>query len=590
MIRQKAFPFLLIGVIILGVAKINLPISQAQSNTLRINEILPNPVGSDKKGEFIELYNTGEKAINLKGWKIKDLVGKKENGKYKIYSLDKIKKEIKEHSFLTIYKKDMNLSLVNTQYDEIILLNNKGKEVDRVHYKKAQEAKSLSFENTKKKWQWTSFITPQAENLFFQSKKYLSTIRINEILPNPQGNEKKKEFIELYNYGEKDVNLKNWLLRDASKTGKYLFKENKIIKAKKYLTIYRSEFHFALNNSGEEIIKLINPNNQIVSQLEYAGSIKNIAYAFDNKSQKWRWTKYITPNQNNKFTKPVKIILKKDKKVYTNIWANFSFSVSNEKIRKDKYKVKWDFGDGHKSYLLKTKHKYQKEGKYRVKLNLFNGSEIIEKSFWLKVKKFPCYKVKITQVVPNPAGRDKHREYITIYNSSRYKLNLKGWSVATGSRSSRLTNHPIYKKFIIPAHHSRRLTNQYAHFILANKKTTIELRYPNGKVAYRLRYKFKNGKKNIPEEAIYFKKKGQRWQWRIKNNEEERTKNTKSSSTSIAKNKNQLLTISSSETVSDKESEVVNIKDENERSQLKETEINNKNIAKVNTEKNEKIF
>lgn len=37
-----------------------------------ISEFLPNPVGIDTEGEFIELYNNGSNATDLSGWKLKD--------------------------------------------------------------------------------------------------------------------------------------------------------------------------------------------------------------------------------------------------------------------------------------------------------------------------------------------------------------------------------------------------------------------------------------------------------------------------------------------------------------------------------------
>lgn len=41
-----------------------------------INEWLPNPIGSEAKGEFIELVNNGNAPINLDGWKLATKNGK----------------------------------------------------------------------------------------------------------------------------------------------------------------------------------------------------------------------------------------------------------------------------------------------------------------------------------------------------------------------------------------------------------------------------------------------------------------------------------------------------------------------------------
>jgi hypothetical protein len=38
-----------------------------------IKEFLPNPVGPDKDGEYIKIFNDGDKAVNLAGWKVSDV-------------------------------------------------------------------------------------------------------------------------------------------------------------------------------------------------------------------------------------------------------------------------------------------------------------------------------------------------------------------------------------------------------------------------------------------------------------------------------------------------------------------------------------
>lgn len=47
----------------------------AYSTTTTVNELLPNPAGSDTAGEFIELKNTGSAAVDLAGWQLDDAEG-----------------------------------------------------------------------------------------------------------------------------------------------------------------------------------------------------------------------------------------------------------------------------------------------------------------------------------------------------------------------------------------------------------------------------------------------------------------------------------------------------------------------------------
>ena len=64
-----------------------------------------------------------------------------------------------------------------------------------------------------------------------------TTVRFNEILPNPTGDEATGEYIELFNFGAGAINLKNWTLRDASKTGHYTFPNDTLIEPNEFLSL-----------------------------------------------------------------------------------------------------------------------------------------------------------------------------------------------------------------------------------------------------------------------------------------------------------------------------------------------------------------
>ncbi|HFC76805.1 MAG TPA: hypothetical protein ENJ27_01100 [Candidatus Moranbacteria bacterium] len=337
-------------------------------------------------------------------------------------------------------------------------------------------------------------------------KKYSNKVRINEILPNPKGNEKDGEFIELYNFGKTDIDLKDWIIKDNSKKGKYLFLKNIKIKAKDFLVIYRYNYRFALNNSGGEIVTLFNPNKKKVSKISYNNSSEDISYGFDEKNKKWRWSKKITPGKNNLFSEIPKIKLKIDNKKYENIYVKFEIKLENVK---NKVKIKWDFGDGRKSYKRKTEHKYQKNGKYKGFVEVLSEGEKFKKEFQVEVEKFPKRKIKILAIMPNPKGKDKNLEWIEIQNKSNKKINLKNWIIATGSKKNKLINHPIYNKFVINPGKSKKITGKFSNFSLNNKKCWVVLKYPDGKNAYKIKYQ----KNKIEDNEIYKKNKGSHWSW-----------------------------------------------------------------------------
>lgn len=330
------------------------------------------------------------------------------------------------------------------------------------------------------------------------------SIHISEIFPAPAEKDQ-PEFIELYNPA-KNLDLSGWLLRDASKTGKYAFPEGAHIPEQTYLAIYEKDFKFALNNSGSETVTLFSPDGQSVSTLSYSGSKKGASYNFDGKN--WRWSKFLTPGAANIFNNPPETKTDVPKKVYVDTYADFSAKGSDRDGEKLKYT--WDFGDGHKSYLQKTRHKYEKTGQYAVKLKVADGSEDKIETFKVTVEKFPKLSVKITGLLPNPAGADTGNEYLEIKNGTKKKINLRNWSV--GSGAEKLTNHPIAEDFFIKPGKTARITYAISKFTLPNTRGKVELRYPNGKTASHASYGDK--KKSVAEGATYEKTKSG-WQWNL---------------------------------------------------------------------------
>lgn len=333
-------------------------------------------------------------------------------------------------------------------------------------------------------------------------KEYPKGISITELFPNPFKSQY-EEYIELYNGTIDAVDLKGWQLHDASKTGKYIFPESVILKAKNFLAVFKKDFKFALNNSGSESVTLLDPNGESVSIVEYSGSKKNVSYNFDGN--RFRWSKFLTPGSENILNNEPTGKVKKDDDIFENVYANFSVSTGD--ADGDKVKVVWDFGDGHKSYLAKTRHKYQKTGKYQASVKLSDGSEDVIKNFSVKVEEFPHPKIRIVGFVANPEGSDTIAEKLIVQNKSKKKIDLIGWSVATGSK--KLVNHPIAESFVLKKKETKELTREFSKFSLNNKEGKIELRYPDGKVADKIKYKKDAG---IEEDEKYTKESG-KWEW-----------------------------------------------------------------------------
>ena len=88
-----------------------------------IKEFLPNPVGPDKDGEYIKIFNDSDKAVNLAGWKASD-------ASKKTFNLSGILDSKKE---LTLFSSQTKISL-NNNGETIFLYDAKGELVDKLGY------------------------------------------------------------------------------------------------------------------------------------------------------------------------------------------------------------------------------------------------------------------------------------------------------------------------------------------------------------------------------------------------------------------------------------------------------------------------
>ncbi len=480
---------------------------------LLLSEIYPYPGNKKAQDEFIEIYNPTDKDISLENWILKD--GSK-TGKYVFQKNDKIKAK----SYFVVKKGEFKFGLNNSTEETVYLYKPDNNLSDSFAYKKASKNFSFALELKTTKWKKTSELTPGRKNKFSIKNNYPKLI-ISELLPNPSTDEKENEFIEIYNPNNFNVSLKSWKLRDSSKSGEFVFEDEKILKPFGYVAIYRKKFKFALNNSGKEVVYLISPNNKEKSKVSYDYTKKDVSYAWDGK--KWRFTKILTPGKENKFTKPLLLKkLKVEKNIYKNVKAKFEAS-SNYKGKNVKYK--WDFGDGRKSYKRKTTHTYKKSGRFVAYLTISSDIEKIVKKFEVNVKKYPKYNVNIVEISPNPKGKDTGNEYIIIKNKSKKTINFKNWSIATGKDKKHLVNHPILKKFKLKHGEKKKIYTKYSKISLPNKGGVVELRAPNGKVVYRRKY-FLEGKSNIPEGSKYLKI-DKSWVWQIPKEDKKKKKTSK---------------------------------------------------------------
>lgn len=335
-----------------------------------------------------------------------------------------------------------------------------------------------------------------------------ANIVLSEILANPKGDESKNEFIELENRSSKTVDLSKWTIRDASKTGKYTFPTESVIEPNAFLTLFRSSFIFALNNS-HETVTLEDATGAKSDSVSWDTTHEDISLARDGA--RWRNTKSLTPNTKNRFGNDPTAKVRTPKKGFVGI--PLSFSASTKDKDREKTKVIWNFGDGHKSYQKDPTHTFTKKKRYTVTLTYTDGVTNKTKKFRVNIENYHTPTVRIRSLVPNPAGIDTENEWILIENRSQKTVDLKGWIIATKSKRTTkdFVNHAITKSIILQPGESTKITRKESAFTLGNTRQYVELRDPRKKTAQSVHYKLE---KSAPENAEFFKEPNERWKWK----------------------------------------------------------------------------
>lgn len=270
-----------------------------------ISEIYPNPATGGK--EFVELYNTTDKDIDLANWKLDDIP----TGGSAIQTLTGI---IPAKGFLLLEEGVVLKIGLNNDQDSVILYDPNGIIQSQIDYVMKDSQKGSSYMWVDGNWIWNTTPSPNTVNIapvtnpivitptptpvvsiptVPQLPKYnTGSIILSELYPYPLEGE---EFIELYNTTDQNIDLTGWKLSDLAKN----YTLSGIIPAKQYKSYNQSETKIALNNTSETVA-LTDNYNQTQSSTSYTKTYKGLSYI--PVLQTWSWTQTITPNTSNIFT------------------------------------------------------------------------------------------------------------------------------------------------------------------------------------------------------------------------------------------------------------------------------------------------
>src|SRR3989338_1408943 len=279
--------------------------------TIVINEIVSDQ--ADEANEFVELYNHTNAVVDLDGWWLED------GGETRT----KIEGVMLPRAFFVVDNPNGNL---NNSGDLIALFDPSGKTIDQLTYGNwndgnlsdnapaagdplslARKSDGRDTDNDYYDFALTGQITKGSGNKIIsinqQGEKISEAIMIsspiilNEVFPNPKGSDTAEEFIELRNLGDSQTDLAGWQLGDA---GEKKYKLNQgVIPAGGYIAFKRALTGIALNNSGQEEVKLYNQTGALVDKIKYEGAaVEDQSYARRDDGV-WKWTIKTTSGKEN---------------------------------------------------------------------------------------------------------------------------------------------------------------------------------------------------------------------------------------------------------------------------------------------------
>jgi hypothetical protein len=225
-----------------------------------LNEIYPNPEGNPEVDEWVEIYNSSENPVSLKGWQLSDAVGT-----VVVYTFPDI--SIAGNEYLVIQKDESKITLNNSGdglrlvgLDGYMNIATFGAIAEKNSWAKMQSGWEEATNPTKGFANYTvsESITPTQANI---------EIKIKNAFGCPENDD--NEWVELENKSSETVSLTNWTIRTEAGRTKPI---NDTIKGNDTQNVeWESGF---LSNEGTKIF-LINETGIEVDSMEVSPCAKN---------------------------------------------------------------------------------------------------------------------------------------------------------------------------------------------------------------------------------------------------------------------------------------------------------------------------
>ena len=295
---------------------------------LRISEVMSDnasalPDESGKFGDWVEIENTLDTPVNIKGVGLSDRsdrikflfpdVTLNAQGRVVVFC-DSINKDDPHGEFHAKFK-------LSSLGDYVYLFDANGTAIDSVKVPTLNADESYE-RNSEGNWEKTGAYSPGYPNTQEGYESYLAAyavhpgaLMINEVVPSPRSGLRDEDgelsdWIELYNAGTKDIKLGNYALSDnETKPVKWPFPKDAVIPAGGYYIVFCSgknkveqdtrypHTNFSLNNEQETIV-LSTLLGELVDRVVVTGVGRDMSYGRDDGGN-WKVFTLPTPGAPN---------------------------------------------------------------------------------------------------------------------------------------------------------------------------------------------------------------------------------------------------------------------------------------------------
>jgi hypothetical protein len=282
---------------------------------LVISAVLPNPVGDDQSGEYIDVQNTADHPVFLSGLSLAD-----EKNQYRIPE-----QYLVAGSAVRFMRKESGIAL-NNSGTETVFLAADDQVITRLLFAEAEEGHVYT-RDERGMYQWVDPDAPEQEQVFqenFEPEKegdppaevrdapesalaVASTtihlddwpVMVSEVFPNPEGPDT-GEFVELYNPTDEPVSLFGVVLDDEDGGSRpFAFEVDDVVGSHGFFTVEKARSGLTFNNTSDSVRLL--SEETVLFDVRYDDAQEQAAYAYDASSSLWMWTVNPTPGEPNQF-------------------------------------------------------------------------------------------------------------------------------------------------------------------------------------------------------------------------------------------------------------------------------------------------